>query len=41
MADDGDDEDPYPWSDVLIVFYLALAMFGVGAVLVFVWSIVT
>jgi hypothetical protein len=36
-----DDDDPYPWRDVLIALWLALAMFGVGLVLVFVWSVIT
>jgi hypothetical protein len=34
------DDDPIPWRDVLIAVYLALAMFGIGGFIVFVWSIV-
>lgn len=36
-----DDDDPYPWDQVLWVLWLALALFGIGAVIVFIWSVVT
>jgi hypothetical protein len=37
-----DDDDPWRlWHEALICLYLALAMFGIGAAIVFVWSVLT
>jgi hypothetical protein len=38
---DEDDDDPYPWNQVLWVLWLALAMFGIGGVIAFVWTVLT
>jgi hypothetical protein len=36
-----DDEDRDRWHEALVAVYLAAALFGVGAVILFLWSLVT